>query len=152
DEIDRRFFGPGTRAALQQFQIDHELPPTGVVDEATGAELTALPVAPVGGPSITSFADKPIGANGNIRPPDPHLVAPSSAIAVREESFVVGGRVWFADGTPAAGATVCAHDCDLRRMEALGKPVTTGEDGRYEIHYTAVDFARAENRRADLRV
>jgi hypothetical protein len=259
DEIDRRFFGPGTRTALRQFQIDHDLPPNGLVDGPTGAALAALLVAPAGGPSISSFAGKPIGAIENIRPPGPHLVAPSSAladvastgdedgksnvvhgtlfypgkspagrlnvaafdqdidgenrlgsaitdakggyriqytdaqfrrsrserrdadifvrvyaengdllrqsetvrnapadlvldIAVPEQSFVVCGQVRFADGTPAAGAIVRAHDCDVRRVEPLGKPVTTGEDGRYEICYTAGDFARAEKGRADLRV
>jgi len=69
-----------------------------------------------------------------------------------EQSFVVHGQVRFADGTAAAGATVRAEDVDLRRAEPLGEPVTTGEDGRYEIRYTAGDFGRAEKGSADLRV
>ena len=139
-----------------------------MVDGVTGAALAALPLAPADGPSI-AFADRPIGAIGNIRPPGPHLVAPSSALAdaetVRdapadlvldtaapEQSLFVRGQVRFADGTPSVGAIVRAHDCDVRRVEPLGKPVTTGGDGRYEIRYTAGDFARAEKGRADVRV
>ncbi len=37
-------FGPGTTTAVKQFQTDHQLPPTGVVDQATwNALLTATP-------------------------------------------------------------------------------------------------------------
>jgi peptidoglycan hydrolase-like protein with peptidoglycan-binding domain len=39
-------FGPGTTAAVKQFQTDHKLPATGVVDQATwNALLTATPTA-----------------------------------------------------------------------------------------------------------
>jgi peptidoglycan hydrolase-like protein with peptidoglycan-binding domain len=70
-EVDRRFFGPGTRAVLQQFQTDHDLPATGVVDAATSAALAASPVAPAAGPVIASVAGRPIGAIGDVRPPGP---------------------------------------------------------------------------------
>jgi hypothetical protein len=73
-------------------------------------------------------------------------------IEVPEQAFVVRGQVRFSDGTPTAGAAVRAYDRDVRRAELLGKPVTTDENGRYEIYYMASDFARAEKSRADLHV
>lgn len=65
-------------------------------------------------------------------------------VEVPKQVFVVRGRVLLADGTPAAGATVRAHDRDVRRAKPLGKPVTTDRDGRYEVRYAASDLARAE--------
>ena len=42
-EIDRGFFGPGTRNAVAQWQRNHGLPVTGTVDERTNASLDAAP-------------------------------------------------------------------------------------------------------------
>src|SRR4051812_1201270 len=35
-------FGPVTRAAVKAFQASHSLPPSGIVDEATGAALDKI--------------------------------------------------------------------------------------------------------------
>ena len=42
-EVDRAFFGPGTRDAVLQWQRSHGLPGTGIVDERTNATLEAAP-------------------------------------------------------------------------------------------------------------
>ena len=73
-------------------------------------------------------------------------------VEVPEQLFIVRGQVFLPDGTPAPGATVRAHDRDVRLAERLGKPVTTDEQGGFEIRYAASEFARAEKGRADLRV
>lgn len=66
------------------------------------------------------------------------------------KKFIVRGQVRLADGTPLAGAVVRGYDKDLRTEEPLGEPATTDKDGRYEIVYTAGQFARAEKSSADL--
>jgi glycosidase len=42
-EIDRGFFGPGTRNAVAQWQRNHGLPATGMADERTNVTLDAAP-------------------------------------------------------------------------------------------------------------
>ncbi|MEO8157222.1 MAG: neuraminidase-like domain-containing protein [Betaproteobacteria bacterium] len=66
------------------------------------------------------------------------------------KKFVVRGQVRLADGTPLAGAVVRGYDKDLRTEKPLGEPTITDKDGRYEIVYTAGQFARAEKSSADL--
>jgi hypothetical protein len=65
------------------------------------------------------------------------------------ESFVVKGRVVYADGKALADGLVRAFDKDLRSEELLGE-TTTDEEGRYAIHYNAEQFSRAEQGSADL--
>jgi hypothetical protein len=40
-EVKRKFFGPATRQALQQFQQQNRLPVTGVVDQLTASKITS---------------------------------------------------------------------------------------------------------------
>ncbi len=64
-EATRRFFGPGTRATIRQYQQDHALPASGRADPATLTSLTASPARePDGdrGPQLTSVA-----ASGGLR-------------------------------------------------------------------------------------
>ena len=64
-EAARRFFGPGTRAAIRQYQQDHALPASGRADPATVTSLTASSARePDGdrGPQLTSVA-----ASGGLR-------------------------------------------------------------------------------------
>jgi len=42
-ELERGFFGPGTRNAVIQWQRSHAMPATGIVDERTSAALEAVP-------------------------------------------------------------------------------------------------------------
>jgi hypothetical protein len=50
-EVKRRFFGPGTRQAVQLLQRRHELEETGEVDDATAARLGIVPQAEATHPS-----------------------------------------------------------------------------------------------------
>src|ERR1700737_3423598 len=45
-EVDRAFFGPATRYAILEWQRNHGLPATGIVDERTDATLEAPPQSP----------------------------------------------------------------------------------------------------------
>src|SRR5215208_2965852 len=49
-EIDRRFFGPATREAVQKCQAEHGLNATGVVDETTAAALITATAKGSGNP------------------------------------------------------------------------------------------------------
>jgi len=42
-EVERSFFGPGTRGAVMEWQRTHGLPATGVVDDRTSATLKVVP-------------------------------------------------------------------------------------------------------------
>ncbi|MBA4185610.1 MAG: peptidoglycan-binding protein [Acidobacteria bacterium] len=111
DEARRSFFGRETLQAVQEFQKQHQLEPSGVVDEQTAAAINA---------EVDAQAPR-----------------------------VVRGTVTNGDGRPVADVIVRAFDKDLRSEELLGQ-VTTRKDGRYEIKYTAQQFARAEKNSADL--
>ena len=69
-EIDRAFFGPGTRYAVLEWQRKHGLPGTGVVDERTDATLEAAP-------RVASFQPQRSG-------PSPPPQSPASVAAARE--------------------------------------------------------------------
>src|SRR6476661_2090854 len=72
-EVKRKFFGPGTREALLEFQKRQRLDPTGTVDAKTAAVLSA--------------------------PPPPSVIAPRPATLARGAPAVAGGR---AAGTAVA--------------------------------------------------
>jgi peptidoglycan hydrolase-like protein with peptidoglycan-binding domain len=42
-ELDRGFFGPATRYAVRQWQRNHGLPASGIIDERTNATLETAP-------------------------------------------------------------------------------------------------------------
>jgi peptidoglycan hydrolase-like protein with peptidoglycan-binding domain len=69
--------------------------------------------------------------------------------ALQPERFVVRGQVRLQDGSPLPDVIVRTADRDLRSEEPLGGAVTDA-NGRYEITYTADQFARAEKGTADL--
>jgi peptidoglycan hydrolase-like protein with peptidoglycan-binding domain len=110
-----------TRRAVEQFQKQHGLGMTGVVDERTATLI-----------------------NDAVQALDPNAGGDDEV-----SSFVVRGHVRKADGSPLIEAIVRAFDKDLRHEERLGEAVTDGS-GRYEIAYTAAQFRRAEKKRADL--
>src|SRR5262245_9866017 len=65
------------------------------------------------------------------------------------QEFVVRGLALDQGGAPAAGVIVGAFDRDLRHEQPLGQ-VIVGEDGRFEIRYSADQFRNAEKGAADL--
>jgi hypothetical protein len=64
---------------------------------------------------------------------------------------VVRGRVAGGDGRAPAGTVVAAVDVDLRSETELGR-TTAGDDGAYEITYTAEQLGHAGKQAADLLV
>lgn len=120
-EDEAGYFGSSTRRAVEQFQEQHGLEMTGVVDERTATLIN----------DAVQALDPNAGGNDEV------------------SSFVVRGHVRKADGSPLIRAIVRAFDKDLRHEERLGEEVTDGS-GRFEIAYTAEQFRRAEKKRADL--
>ena len=149
-EASRRFFGPGTRAAIMRYQQDQGLPVTGRADPATlaslaasaqpntadltGAETTLAPAGALSSPSPTSQ-------------PAPSAASPQGSAG--PVAYIVRGQVTWSDGAPAAGVLVRAADQDLRTEQPLGQD-TTDVAGGYRIRYTAAQFAHAEDDSADL--
>ena len=131
-------YGDGTRAVVAAFQTARGLATpaagaTGIVDQRTADALNAL-LATWGvldGPGSTSTPGDP---------PEPPAPVPPSPDGT---TFTVDGRVLDAASRPLSGTSVAAVDRDLRAEQSLGQTVTD-KDGRYEIRYTAQQFARAE--------
>ncbi len=65
--------------------------------------------------------------------------------------FLVRGQVRDAADRPVPGILVRVFDKDMRTEEFLGE-AKTDDQGRYQVPYTAKQFARAEKGTADLRV
>jgi glycosidase len=58
-EVERGFFGPGTRYAVIQWQRNHRLPATGIVDDGTDATLRATPGSSPSQPAETGLSPVP---------------------------------------------------------------------------------------------
>lgn len=65
------------------------------------------------------------------------------------QRFIVRGQIRHGDGSPFVGSIVQAFDQDLRSTQELDRRETNPE-GRFELTYTAEDFARSEKGHADL--
>ena len=159
-EVNRRFFGPGTRQALQAIQTANKLPPTGVLDAATAAAISAQGTSSKGTPAPSS-APSPTLKGSSPAPQSPSAAqrsgppedssTPSQAAAVT--TFVVQGHIYSDDGLPLSQVQVVVVDQDLRAQQILGRPGVknfTDENGWYEVHYDSTQFARAEKGAADL--
>lgn len=121
-ESSKQFFGAATRQAVLDFQKEHRLETTGVVDERTAKRINA--------------------EIGELPQPEPEEPRPEP------KGFVVRGRVRQADGSLLIGGTVQAFDRNLRSEQLLGNEML--REGRYEIHYNRSQFSKAEKGSADL--
>jgi peptidoglycan hydrolase-like protein with peptidoglycan-binding domain len=148
-EAGRRFFGPGTRAAVMHYQQDTGLPVTGRADAATVASLATFALQ--GGDDVTQAEAAMMPAQAT--PVSSAAGLPSQGAVFQGSAspaeYLVQGKVTWADGTPAVGILVRAVDQDLRREQPLGE-ATTDARGGYVIGYAAAQFARAEDETADL--
>ena len=132
-EVNRKFFGPATRHAVRQLQHENGLAITGEVDIQTASAINTVAAAP----RIQS--PQPAVSTLDI-PTDP------SSLYV---SFLVKGTVRQADGSPFVSGLVIAFDKGLRNERVLGRAIT-GNDGSYEIRYSAEQYRRKEQDSADL--
>jgi glycosidase len=87
-EVDRGFFGPGTRDAVIQWQRTHSVPATGIVDERTSATLEAAP----------QF--------GSVQPQSSAPVAPPRTVSPEEGIFAREISKTLAQARDAAGEMV----------------------------------------------
>ncbi len=131
-ELQGQSFGELTRGAVQAFQKQHGLQPSGIVDERT-AELINL--------AVGALRPQPQPQPTPPPPPEPQP-------AGQPNSFLVKGQVRRADDR-LVDCIVRAFDRDMRSRELLGEAATDLE-GRYEIAYSLKQFARVEKDTADL--
>ncbi len=80
---------------------------------------------------------------------DEHTARAVTAGADPRRPRVVRGQVTVAGGTPRPQTTVAAFDKDVRSETELGRTVS-GDDGGYQITYTAAQFRRPDKGGADL--
>lgn len=86
-EVERGFFGPATRQAVQECQREHGLPATGTVDERTAAAMNA---------AIAAKSD------GSLQPSSANLLStgPGPAVATRASAASIASPVALAASLP----------------------------------------------------
>ena len=104
-EVNRTFFGPATRQAVQQFQQQNGLPASGAVDEHTaslmnGASAVLNPQNTQFTVSTPSAAGVPQSASVNASP-SPGMGKPGGT-----PLYTIQGNLVFDYGLPAAGVAV----------------------------------------------
>ncbi len=136
-EVERRFFGPGTREAVQKCQLEYSLKPTGVLDEATSAALRRRVRSQ---PKATGT--EPISVGG--RALASHMLA-SSITTISEasgadaradsEQHTVKGRIFLQHGVPASGVKLKVYARGFSGTETFLDQVDTEADGSYVLKY-----------------
>ena len=124
-EVDRRFFGPATRLAVQQFQKDQDLPVTGEVDSATAEVLRRHA-------GRGACAEPEIEENITINISEGAPPAPSAA--QDQHHGIVQGKLVNEDGAPMIGTRISLFAKQIRNETRLGD-ATTGKQGQYSISY-----------------
>lgn len=128
EEKSNQRFGATTRAAARQFQVDHKLPETGEVDEATAAAINK------------ELADRgvldvePGPGGGEVPPANPPTQEPQP-----RDFYSVVGRVLQGDGPPVARVALRAWHKNLRSEIPLGEADLSDDLGRYSIRYLPPD-------------
>lgn len=123
-EKKNRRFGASTGAAVREFQLAHQLPETGAVDEAT-AKAINQELADHGVLDV-----EPGPGDGEVLSPNPPGEGPQS-----NKFYLVTGRVLQATGPPVAGVEVHALHKNLRSEIALGTPALSDDLGGFRIRY-----------------
>lgn len=145
-ELANQRYGASTRAAVLAFQTAHQLPATGVVDEATASVLNNI------------LAES--GALDDVPGTDPTQPTPESPPATPQDNlqFSVQGEVVRPDGTPLQDYRVRAFDralCEWRQLREAGTndlDARTDDRGRYRITYDPAQLKAWGKTRADLKV
>src|SRR5260370_12565543 len=151
-EIDRGFFGPGTRDAVVQWQRNHRLPVTGIFDERTNATLDAAPdSSPVQpskpGPSSVSGAKAPLGS---FPPQGPGSLVPSRTAMPQGGPTEIFGREiadMFAQARAAASKWTTRDVTVNGEVVHVQYPFASPSDWRERRQYFFI-LARVETRAA----
>lgn len=151
-EVDRKFFGPGTREAVRTYQQRNGLKITGILDPETTAAIEQ------GIAQRSVHTSQTIGRLPSLGSPVPISSQPTGAGAGAEVSntelpkefqFLVRGQVKYRNGLPLVGIKVRAFNKDLRSEDLLGE-TQTDSYGNFEIWYAQQQFRRPEKKNADL--
>jgi hypothetical protein len=141
-EVNRAFYGPLTRQAVQQYQQNYGLPATGAVDEDTANSINASlgPVKLQKAAPVAALPHAPLPSAGTVAggaPPTGTAIsasAPSPQPAQEENRGTVQGKLVDQDGAPIADTRVSAFAKLLRAEEPLGS-TQTNKQGQYSISY-----------------
>ncbi len=133
-EVDRKFFGPATRQAIQQLQSQTGLPVTGEVDDRTARVIDASnsganPLATV--PAAMIFNPAASSVVTGIPAPPP----PPSGGGTPSGSGSVRGTLVFDNGLPGSGVAVRAYNIGYAGQDArLGETKSDGQ-GNYSLSW-----------------
>jgi Tc toxin complex TcA C-terminal TcB-binding domain/Neuraminidase-like domain/Putative peptidoglycan binding domain/Salmonella virulence plasmid 28.1kDa A protein len=147
-ELDRAFFGPLTRQAVQQYQRKNGLPPSGEVDAKTallieaGIQHQVLPQKePAVGPAPALSSQVRIPSSGRTEgvPPQEYIAdiskgPPPASPPVPEGKGIVKGTLVDQDGAPIPNRPVSLFAMYIRSETHTGE-ATTGKRGEYTITY-----------------
>ncbi|GAA1980208.1 neuraminidase-like domain-containing protein [Microbacterium pumilum] len=157
DEMANGRIGPSTRAAVRQFQADHDLPVTGQANKATVTAIdAALAEMDAADPTPTD-ADAPASSapTGDLPPSNPPTGEPLPPDSLDTSAFSIEGEVVNPDGSPLRGHIIRAYDralCDWRTLGSAETTERTDEQGRYRIRYDRAQLKQWGKERADLKV
>jgi len=133
-ETSRKFFGPDTRRALQEFQSQNRLTVNGVLDSPTQAAILALTQASGSARSQVAASAAIVDRAPISQVPPSRSGAPTGAPT---GMYVVEGPVSDANGEPLVGGKVTLNQITVTGPKPLGQ-ATTDALGSYRITYPAV--------------
>jgi hypothetical protein len=140
-EVDRAFFGPLTRQALQQYQRNNGLPPSGEVDANTALQINTVVQHPVlvqkdlaGVPAPTSLTQVQVPPSGTPTgvPPQTHIVLTTNAPI----TYQVNGKVSSSASASVAGLQVQIVDKAVGGDAQLVQ-TTADDQGVYAASFSA---------------
>ena len=133
-EVNRTFFGPATRQAVQKFQQQNGLPVSGEVDEQTAIALNAA-TAPFNAqnPQPTVSTSNAAGAPqiaSVAAALSPEMVKPGGAIL-----YAIQGNLVFDYGLPASGITVRLYNVGFAGQDVKLGETSSDDQGHYSLAY-----------------
>lgn len=149
EEEKRKFFGPSTGDAVREYQKEHGLKCTGVVDETTADALGGVASrspAPVVARSRAQSSSTNLPARANLSPLVSQPITGSSPrpevdAAAQTNQHRVAGMLRHPGGQPGVGNLIFAFDAEFIGGAMLGQ-TTTNNDGFYSIRYDPKFYTR----------
>src|SRR5262249_52253530 len=141
-EIQRRFYGPGTRAAVLALQRQSGLTATGQVDATTTSLILGAPAPNVVGAATSAPVDPRARLSipvGSLPAPPSTPQTPPPAPPTAANAAQVSGRIFTDDGNLASAATLRVYSRGLGGASVLLGETKTDAQGTYALSYAPPD-------------
>ena len=133
-EVNRKFFGPATRQAVQQFQQRNGLPVSGAVDEQTANAMNAATAVPnAQNPQFT--VSTPNAAGTSLATSVVASLSPEMGKLGWPVPYAIQGNLVFDYGLPAAGVTVRLYNVGFAGQDVKLGETSSDDKGNYSLSY-----------------